>query len=392
MTVLFQDDFNRADGALGADWTVRGSAEFSITSNRAVRNETVGDQNNCAYHATASYGTADYAVQAVHRTQASIGALGGFSGVVGRRVNNGATDSDGYILFIQTGAPSGYAYLYRRQSGSYSMLVQSSAFDVPQNTDFLLRLEMEGTALRGYVDGTLRVSTTDAGLSAEGDAGLQLYGAQWDDFLVEDFAGGGGPEALTCNPGSIAITGTTATLLRRYALSCQPGAVAIVGTTATLRRIFALSATPGAVTVAGTTATLRRVFALSATAGAVTIAGTTATLRHQRRLTAQAGALTITGSTATLTRARSLVADPGAVTITGTTATLRMQRRLTAQAGALVIAAPEATLTYSGSSNIPAASGPRLANVSGPTAHAALVQTTTLTTVVRSAAPATISE
>lgn len=192
MAILFQDDFNRADApSLGADWGVRGTAAFSIVSNRAQRNDAVGDQNHCAYHATAAYGTADYAVQAIHRTRAVGG--GEFSGILGRRVDYSTGDSDCYSLFIQQGA-SGAAHLYRRMSGSYSLLASSSAFSVPLDTDFLLRLEMEGTALRGYVDGVERVSTTDASLSAEGDAGLQLYGLQWDDFLVEDFAAGGAPQ------------------------------------------------------------------------------------------------------------------------------------------------------------------------------------------------------
>lgn len=189
MAILFQDDFNRADaGSLGADWGTRGTAAFGIVSNRAQRNDFVGDQNHCAYHATAAYGTADYAVQAVHHTRAVGG--GEFSGLLGRRVDYSTADSDCYSLFLQQGG-GGAAHLYRRVSGSYSLLVSSSGFSVPLDTDFLLRLEMEGTALRGYVDGVLRVSTTDANITAEGDAGLQLYGLQWDDFVVEDFASGG---------------------------------------------------------------------------------------------------------------------------------------------------------------------------------------------------------
>lgn len=189
-------------------------------------------------------------------------------------------------------------------------------------------------------------------------------------------AAGGGTFTLTAEPGSVAVTGTAATLAYNRHVIAQAGSVAITGTAATLAHNRRLSAEAAAVAITGTDATLTHntttTFTLTAESGAFTITGTAATLAYNRHLIAEPGSVAITGSPitlrliingtpgsfvitptdATLTYRRKITAEAGTVAVTGTAATLRHNRVLPADSGSFAITGTDATLTYSAANRI----------------------------------------
>jgi len=179
VATLFSDDFNRTTG-LGANWAERGQTGiWAINTNRL---EAPGSaQEDVLYHATAAYGTADYTVSA-----AITSGVGIFTGLIGRRVHFGSTDSNGYILFVVGGNP-GNVYIYKRVSGAYTQL-GGAAMTIAYN---IVKLSMQGSTIKAFVDGVEKVSIVDTTFTAAGDAGCNAYGSGsliwWDDFLVEDF-------------------------------------------------------------------------------------------------------------------------------------------------------------------------------------------------------------
>lgn len=186
-TTLFSDDFNRADNdLLGGNWVERGAAgvDFDIVTNRVEIIGLPNNENSVVYN-PAGISSADYTVQAV------VNPISGnaFSGVGGRRVHFGASDSDGYAAFINQN--SGKLHLYKRVSGTWTEL-GSFITTITAGVDYTVKLSMQGTTIKAFLDGVERISVTDSALSAAGDACINggqggPVGTRWDDFLVEDF-------------------------------------------------------------------------------------------------------------------------------------------------------------------------------------------------------------
>jgi hypothetical protein len=97
--------------------------------------------------------------------------------------------------------------------------------------------------------------------------------------------------SITCDPGSYAITGSSATISRNRALTANAGSYAYTGTAATLVKGRGLTASSGAYAYTGSSADITK-----ATPGAYTI-------------TALAGEYVISGQPATITYASGTVAD-----------------------------------------------------------------------------------
>jgi hypothetical protein len=184
---LFSDNFNRADNdLLGGNWVERGvSVDFDIVTNR-VELITAPDAatHGVAYNTT-TLGTADYTVRAIVNSSSG----NNYHGVCGRRVNSGSTDSDSYSAFIKEDVDS--IYLFKRVSGTWTQ-IGSYAITITAGVDYTVKLSMQGTTIKMFLDGVERISVTDSSLSAAGDAcidagGGGATGTRWDDFLVEDF-------------------------------------------------------------------------------------------------------------------------------------------------------------------------------------------------------------
>ena len=173
------DDFNRADGAPGSNWTEHTAGSYLIVSNRLVR-QSGGDDR--IYWATAMSGT-DYYVQARFYGFAD----NNYSGVFARRVGDnryvGAWDQS-----------EGGRWQIHKHDPFYNLINSSTEAGSP--TGVVVRLEVEGTALRLYVDGVLKASGTDSSLTTGTSVGITstLYGGTptIDDFEAGPLGAGPG--------------------------------------------------------------------------------------------------------------------------------------------------------------------------------------------------------
>lgn len=187
MSILATDNFNRADGGLGANWTtVTGEGSPAIVSNVVQTGATGTD--SLAYYNAATWPNDQYsAVKLVTAATAFCG-----NGPVVRA----AAGADTYYQLEGNFAGSGPAAglrLLKRVAGTGTQLVQNSYAWSAGDT---ARLEIIGTTLTGYINGVSRITATDAAL-ASGNAGLIVYVdsgltllAKIDDFEGGDFGGG----------------------------------------------------------------------------------------------------------------------------------------------------------------------------------------------------------
>ena len=125
---------------------------------------------DCGYYCSPSPANANYDVQLdiVSENAASF-TNGHGMGVMGRVSTSAAT---GYILYVDWHG----LYLYKIVNGTYTSL-GSYAFTAANNVTYTLKLEMRGTTIKGYLDGTERISVTDSSITAAGKAGIYAYNA-----------------------------------------------------------------------------------------------------------------------------------------------------------------------------------------------------------------------
>lgn len=155
-----KDDFNRADGPLGANWeTLLGTA--AIASNRATR--TSGDAR---IRHIDNLGT-DHWAQVT--------------------VTNTSHDSNALVRVVD----SGKFYMGRYLSGKYEIYICNATFSLLASlteaapaAPFTLRLEAQGSTLRLYSGGVLKVTATNSVHTTGTQAGIRMAtaGAVLDDY------------------------------------------------------------------------------------------------------------------------------------------------------------------------------------------------------------------
>lgn len=179
------DDFSLVAGDINGDslsgsgtWTHHGSSDlnsgsFQANSGKVYQNGTGVD---CGYYTSHLPGTPDYAVE-LDVSSASVDASLGSSGlgVMGRVATGAAT---GYIAYVDRTT----VYIYKIVAGTYTLL-GSASWSPASGTTYRLKLEMVGTAIKAYIDGTLKVSVTDSSITADGRAGLYGYSLYGGSFL-----------------------------------------------------------------------------------------------------------------------------------------------------------------------------------------------------------------
>jgi hypothetical protein len=139
---------------------------------------------------------------------------------------------------------------------------------------------------------------------------------------------------LTVDPGSYALTGKVANVLRGRFITNAPGSYALAGNTANLLRGRLLSGSPGSYAVSGVTAGLTRSRLFIASAGAYTITEDAANLLQGRLLSGATGSYNVTGAAANTLFNRALSAVAGVYGLTGTEAQLLQGHVLSTLAGA----------------------------------------------------------
>lgn len=166
---------------------------------------------------------------------------------------------------------------------------------------------------------------------------------------IDNF-GGGEYVAPTMNldPGSYAVSGAAAQVLRGYALGLEPGAYTLTGYDASLTVTgtggYTLNLDPGAYTVTGAASGLLVDRLLSLASGAYNLTGQAADLLYGRALNLDAGAYSVTGSILQTLRDYVLSLEPGAYAVTGASAQLIRDYIFALNAGAYTITGQDAAL------------------------------------------------
>jgi hypothetical protein len=146
---------------------------------------------------------------------------------------------------------------------------------------------------------------------------------------------------LNASPGTYAVTGTDATVVRGLVVSAVLGVYTTTGTAATTVRGLAINAVPGVYTVTGFDADLVPLvpgaFVIAADPGVYTLTGTAATTVSTRFVTADPGAYVVTGTAASTVRGKVVSADPGVYAVTGTSTGHLLTRVLGGDPGVYLI-------------------------------------------------------
>lgn len=179
---LFSDDFNRADSSsIGASWTER-VCDFEIVSN-TLRTTGSGE---CVAH-TATISQANYSVTTTITFLADTGSR--YFGIYCRRVNNGASASDGYMLALNTSAD--VMELFEVAGGSYTSLGTHSV-TLAATGSHTIKLNCNGSAISGDygANGSNEISVTDGTFSAAGDISTfsdntDTTEMHWDNITVD---------------------------------------------------------------------------------------------------------------------------------------------------------------------------------------------------------------
>lgn len=159
---------------------------------------------------------------------------------------------------------------------------------------------------------------------------------------------GGTDYELTTNPGSYALTGSSARLRRAAQLRTTAGSYAITGVSARLNLTRRLLASPGSYSLTGSSARTERDALIRTTAGSYALTGSSARLESDRRLEASSGSYSITGSDAELiytqASAYELLVTPGSYSITGANGRLESDRLLGVSPGSYALTGVAARL------------------------------------------------
>jgi len=174
---LASDAFNRAnENPIAGNWTSGPGnfADLQIVGN-AVQSVTAG-VDGAAYYNAVVWPSDQW-------SEAQLGALGVEQG--GPAVRLSATAVTGYVFAVNNSGTS--YFIAKGVNGSTPILVSGAhAFAVGD----VLRLEVQGSTLRAYVNGTLIDSVVDADIPS-GNAGLWIYNHAAAGLALDNWTGGG---------------------------------------------------------------------------------------------------------------------------------------------------------------------------------------------------------
>lgn len=178
------DNFNRADGAIGSNWTVD-EGSINVVSNVAEP-QTVNVMNRARYTATPMDSSNHYA-------QALIGgrAAGDNQGAVTVR-----QASSTWTLYSAHFISTSYEYWLRKVVAGAETTLGTYASGTGAHT---VRATANGSTISMDIDGTERVSVTDTAIASGTYAGIEVYSnpnGRWDDWTAADLAA-----ASATNPG-----------------------------------------------------------------------------------------------------------------------------------------------------------------------------------------------
>lgn len=148
---LYADDFNRANGSLGANWTNGNGSPPQITSNAAAMSGTTDGLYPSKYNS--SVNTNSYFVQATCVSPSSVS-----SGILIRLPASGWSI---YVILFCGNASSAIGTAASASGGSYTN--RTTGGPAYANGD-VLRIECVGNVYTAKKNGTSTISWTDSGL------------------------------------------------------------------------------------------------------------------------------------------------------------------------------------------------------------------------------------
>lgn len=197
MSQIISDDFNRADGALGANWTQLTSIDGLVVSSNTAANDggsvaaqghviftgaswTGGNDQYAEVSLTAGHVNMDYG-PSIRGTGASYAALATYQASV--------NDNDNVAL-----PGSMLVAIYKRTGGTTTSLA-SGTFTI--SVADVIRIEAQGTTIRIKQNGTQILSASDATVTT-GSPGLRTFRTavraigdiKMDNFIAGDFSSG----------------------------------------------------------------------------------------------------------------------------------------------------------------------------------------------------------
>jgi len=170
------DAFDRGDGALGSNWTACQNP-LAIAGNKVVIGSNPGSMFwNAAAVAADQFSQADITV--------SVAGYYMVSAIVRASTPNGGT-----FYFARLCGSCGDVAIGKRFEFSQTEFASGSWFgtDIPATRK--LRLEVQGTTLRAYVNDSLAVETTDASI-ASGQPGIHISTSNATDAAIDNWSGG----------------------------------------------------------------------------------------------------------------------------------------------------------------------------------------------------------
>ena len=190
------DNFGRANGALGSNWTtVAGTAAPQIVSNTA-RPGTASTLNS-AYWSATTFGNDQFAQATLPNSS---------SGQYGPGVAVRLSSSAGYFLWY--GNSPNTVSLWRMDSAtSWTLLKQSGALTVSPSSD-VWKIQAAGSTISGYQNGNLVVQATDTKITS-GSPGMWLY---YSSNQISNWSGGDVSSAGTYTVGGT-VSGLSGTVV-----------------------------------------------------------------------------------------------------------------------------------------------------------------------------------
>lgn len=193
MSLPASDDFNRADGGVGTNWTNR-VGTWNIFSHEAY-----GDNGSAATLTLAEWNAdsfnADQQGQCVIRGTAAFNPPNSGPAL---RVSAGAGGGNAYVAaYTISGSFYGAAQILKVVNGSYTSL-QSAAYVIAGD---LTKLTMSGTTLKAFVNGVQDGADITDSAIASGQVGLHSYSANTSAGLVDDWQG----DNLATVPGNFLL-------------------------------------------------------------------------------------------------------------------------------------------------------------------------------------------
>ena len=177
------DDFNRADGNLGPDWTSISDGALAISNQQVVG--TIPSGLSGDIRTAESYGSDQYSQIEITSTPVSGGDWVGPA----VRAQNGGQDTYLGLYWWNGGNP--VMELFKRISGNWTQLGNAySSGPLPAGTQ--LQLSVTGSDLTFSENGVVRITATDASLTG-GAPAIMAYGTP----TADNWSGGDQPSAAT---------------------------------------------------------------------------------------------------------------------------------------------------------------------------------------------------